>query len=65
MSHSQLRFSFDPELCSLCDRCVTVCAYQARRLTAERQMLLDEATCRSCGLCVSVCSTGALGAAAA
>jgi len=64
VSHNQLRFSFDPELCSLCDRRVTVCAYQARRLTPERQMLLDEAACRACGLCVSVCTTGALKATA-
>jgi len=60
VSHSPLTFAFDAEACSLCKRCVTVCAYEARRLTPERQMSLDETACRSCGLCVSVCPTGAL-----
>jgi dihydroorotate dehydrogenase subfamily 1 len=58
--HTPLTFVFDPEACTQCDRCVTVCAYGARDLSPDGQMSLDEAVCRSCGLCASVCPTGAL-----
>ncbi len=54
-----LSFAFDPDACSQCGRCVTVCAYRARNLRPGR-MLLDRSLCRWCGLCVSVCPTGAL-----
>ena len=60
VSHASLAFSFDVEACSFCRRCVTVCAYNARRLTSEGQMSLNETACRSCGLCASVCPSGAL-----
>ena len=55
-----LSFTLDAETCTQCRRCVTICAYNARRLTPEGEMLLDETLCRSCGLCASVCPTGAL-----
>jgi len=55
-----LVFAFDAQRCTACGRCVTVCAYRARRLGAEREMLLDRELCRSCGLCTAVCPTGAL-----
>jgi dihydroorotate dehydrogenase subfamily 1 len=58
--HIPLAFAFDGEQCNRCGRCVTVCAYGARELTEEREMLLDRDLCRSCGLCVTVCATGAL-----
>lgn len=60
VSHAPLTFTFDAEGCTLCGRCEMVCAYGARRLTAEGGMWLDETSCRSCGLCTSVCPTGAL-----
>jgi len=60
VTHTPLAFAFDAETCTQCDRCVTVCAYNARRLTPQGEMLLDEELCRSCGLCVSVCPAGAL-----
>lgn len=60
MPHTPLAFAFDKETCTRCGRCVTVCAYGARELTAEREMLLNEELCRSCGLCVAVCTPGAL-----
>jgi len=60
VARKSLSFVFDAELCSLCERCVTVCAYGARRLTSDGEMLLDETVCRSCGLCASVCAPGAL-----
>jgi dihydroorotate dehydrogenase (fumarate) len=55
-----LAFAFDKDTCTRCGRCVTVCAYGARELTAEGEMLLDEELCRSCGLCVAVCAPTAL-----
>jgi ferredoxin len=58
--HDPLVFTFDGEACTRCGRCVTVCAYGARELTEEGEMLLDEARCRSCGLCVTACAPGAL-----
>lgn len=60
VSHAPLSFAFDAETCTQCDRCVTVCAYNARHLTPQGEMLLDEGLCRSCGLCTSICPTGAL-----
>jgi dihydroorotate dehydrogenase/NAD-dependent dihydropyrimidine dehydrogenase PreA subunit len=55
-----LAFAFDKDTCTRCGRCVTVCAYGARELTSNGEMLLDEELCRSCGLCVAVCAPGAL-----
>jgi dihydroorotate dehydrogenase (fumarate) len=58
--HMPLAFAFDQETCTRCGRCVTVCAYGARELTEDGEMLLEEEICRSCGLCVEVCASGAL-----
>jgi dihydroorotate dehydrogenase subfamily 1 len=58
--HTPLAFAFDRETCTRCGRCVTVCAYGARALAADGDMLLDNELCRSCGLCVEVCPTDAL-----
>ena len=55
-----LSFDFDADTCTQCGRCVTVCAYQARELTADRGMLLDAVECRSCGVCVTVCAPRSL-----
>jgi len=54
------RFSFDPEACTRCLRCVTVCPYNARNLDHYKTMELDENLCRLCGLCESVCPRDAL-----
>lgn len=45
--------------CINCQKCVTVCSYNARKLDFPN-MQLDKELCRSCGLCVSVCPTAAL-----
>ncbi len=55
-----LTFDFDSDTCTQCGRCATVCAYQARELTADGDMLLDSVECRSCGLCVTVCAPRSL-----
>lgn len=63
---SGLDFRFDPLLCTLCRRCVTVCPYNARQLSGDSRgdesiiMSLDREKCRSCGLCSSVCAPRAL-----
>lgn len=54
-----LEFIFQPEMCTDCGRCVTVCAYGARTMDGK-EMSLDCELCRSCGLCVEVCAPGAL-----
>lgn len=53
-------FTYNPDTCTECQRCVVVCAYEALRLDGKR-MVRNRALCRSCGLCASVCPTGALG----
>lgn len=55
-----LSFDFNPDTCTECGRCVTVCAYQAREVAPGPVMLLDNVECRSCGVCVTVCPTRAL-----
>jgi dihydroorotate dehydrogenase/NAD-dependent dihydropyrimidine dehydrogenase PreA subunit len=65
-SSKGLKFQFEPMLCTLCQRCVQVCPYDARGIIGERpkdehnMTSLDDDMCRSCGLCSSVCPTGAL-----
>ncbi|MDY7078356.1 MAG: 4Fe-4S dicluster domain-containing protein [Chloroflexota bacterium] len=59
-SHTLLAFAFDAETCIQCERCVTVCAYRARRLTPQGEMLLDQYLCHWCGLCATICPTEAL-----
>ena len=54
-----LQFTFAPDRCSECGRCVTVCSYRARAMSGKG-MSLNERICRRCGVCVSVCPTGAL-----
>jgi dihydroorotate dehydrogenase (fumarate) len=56
----KISFSFDPNLCTVCNRCVQVCPYGARTMPEDRAMELDEELCRYCGLCVTVCNPEAL-----
>jgi dihydroorotate dehydrogenase (fumarate) len=56
----KISFSFDPNLCTACNRCVQVCPYGARTMPEDRTMELDEELCRCCGLCVTVCNPEAL-----
>ncbi|WP_340503167.1 formate dehydrogenase subunit alpha [Enterococcus faecalis] len=66
-------FSYDPEKCIMCRRCVRVCQLrQGRDVLSianrgfETKMMLsygqpfDQSICESCGNCVSSCPTGAL-----
>lgn len=62
---SKIDFAFTPyredgkKKCISCNKCVTVCCYDARTLEFP-EMKLNRDKCRSCGLCLDVCPTGAL-----
>ncbi|MCJ7825158.1 MAG: 4Fe-4S binding protein, partial [Anaerolineales bacterium] len=61
-----LSFQFEPTKCTLCNQCVVVCSYDARKVigevsrSADIEMIFNEERCRSCGLCVEVCKPAAL-----
>ena len=44
--------------CDDCGACVSVCPYNASRITESLE--IDPHTCTSCGQCVVVCPFGAL-----
>jgi len=56
----KFNFKFDRDACNSCMRCVQVCPYQARALSKDLEMELNEDLCRYCGLCTTVCKPGAL-----
>jgi bidirectional [NiFe] hydrogenase diaphorase subunit len=71
---SHERFTFDPNRCILCTRCVRVCdeiegahtwdvmgrGIASRVITDLNEPWGSSSTCTSCGKCVNVCPTGAL-----
>jgi bidirectional [NiFe] hydrogenase diaphorase subunit len=70
---SHPEFSFNPDKCVLCGRCVWTCRDKLgagvlgfsrrgfqRAVTTFSGRLADESKCRGCGQCVEVCPTGAL-----
>lgn len=47
-------------LCSLCERCVSACPYDARwRNEEEDRIEVDELACQGCGACAAVCPNSA------
>ncbi|MFZ2448034.1 MAG: response regulator [Syntrophobacteraceae bacterium] len=47
-------------LCSLCERCVSTCPYDARRRNDEEEIIeVDELACRGCGACAAICPNSA------
>jgi heterodisulfide reductase subunit A len=49
----------DPERCSGCRVCVSMCPYQAIRFDGERKVsVVEEALCKGCGTCVAACPSG-------
>jgi len=70
---SHPEFTYDPNKCVLCGRCIWVCrkrlgigvlgyAYRGfnRRVTTFENEPLGEVECQGCGDCISVCPVGAL-----
>jgi len=53
-------FAFEPDKCVHCNRCVTVCAYRARKFDSQGNMQVDSGRCRVCGLCFGVCRPAAI-----
>ena len=50
---------FIAKRCVRCNRCITVCSYNARHWIGSEQYV-DETRCRRCGLCASVCKSDAI-----
>ncbi len=47
-------------LCSLCERCVSACPYDARRRSEEEDIIeIDELACQGCGSCAAICPNSA------
>ena len=47
-------------LCSLCERCLDACPYQARSVDPETQRIrINPALCQGCGSCAAVCPNSA------
>jgi bidirectional [NiFe] hydrogenase diaphorase subunit len=71
---SHERFTFDPNRCVLCTRCIRVCdeiegahtwdmagrGIDSHLITDLNQPWGESSSCTSCGKCVEVCPTGAL-----
>jgi dihydroorotate dehydrogenase subfamily 1 len=48
----------DEDLCTLCERCIETCFYNALKMENGRLVVGDE--CRGCGVCTCVCPEGAI-----
>ncbi len=48
----------DPDLCTLCKKCIETCFYNALKMRGGRLIVGFE--CRGCGICTCVCPEGAI-----
>ncbi|MEW6518324.1 MAG: FAD-dependent oxidoreductase [Thermodesulfobacteriota bacterium] len=47
-------------ICSLCERCIAICPFDARFLDPELgRIMVDPLACQGCGLCAAECPNGA------
>lgn len=73
LDSSSPEFSYDPNKCVLCGRCIWVCRQRLgigtlgfahrgfnRRMTTFADEPMAKSGCRGCAKCVAVCPTGAL-----
>jgi Pyruvate/2-oxoacid:ferredoxin oxidoreductase delta subunit len=56
---SPFREQTDRAACTLCRKCMKVCAYKARRI-AKGKMLVTASKCYGCSACEYACPTGAI-----
>ena len=53
----------DPEICSGCLVCISLCAFKAIALEDdEPEVSINQAMCRGCGVCAAACPSGAISA---
>ncbi len=58
--HEPLIAGVDDDICSGCGVCVTVCPYDARKVSKEKGIVeVNEILCEGCGACSSACPSGA------
>ena len=48
------------ELCTGCNKCVEICAYEAPQLKTEKIAHIDPRKCVGCGLCLQICPFDAI-----
>ncbi len=60
LSAGKVVASVRKSLCSLCERCIETCPYDARFLDADRENVrVNPAMCQGCGDCATICPNGA------
>lgn len=60
LSSGKVVASVRHSLCSLCERCIDVCPYEARSLDRDlEKILVNPVMCQGCGSCAAVCPNSA------
>ena len=50
----------DPNRCSACLICVSLCPYQAISVNGKKTAEINQVLCKGCGVCAAACPTGAI-----
>jgi heterodisulfide reductase subunit A len=60
LSSGKMVASIRHSLCSLCERCIDVCPYDARSIDRDlERVLINPVMCQGCGSCAAVCPNSA------
>lgn len=60
LSSGKVVASVRHSLCSLCERCIEVCPYEARSLDRDlEKILVNPVMCQGCGSCAAICPNSA------